>query len=272
MNSYEERQQRRRERLERRAERLRQEGASRIARAQEMGSVIPMGQPILIGHHSEKRDRAYRAKIHTNFSKGFEAIKAADEVERRAESVGCGGISSDDPDGVAKLKERLESLQADQAQMTAINAAWRKAGKPKANVTEAWARIAELLGAAVRPGDLERVRVDMARDFIDRAPFTYQLSNNSGNMRRIELRIAELSRKPTETKETEHDGGIRVVENADENRLQIFFPDKPADEVRASLKSCGFKWSPNAGAWQRQLNNSARWSAEHVLSKLKKEG
>jgi Domain of unknown function (DUF3560) len=38
---------------------------------------IPMGQPILVGHHSEKRDRAYRDRAFGNLDKSFrEADKA----------------------------------------------------------------------------------------------------------------------------------------------------------------------------------------------------
>ena len=46
--------------------------------AKDMASVIPFGQPILVGHHSEKRDRNYRAKIDAKFGKAFaEQDKAA---------------------------------------------------------------------------------------------------------------------------------------------------------------------------------------------------
>lgn len=39
--------------------------------AKEMISVIPFGQPVLVGHHSEGRDRRYRGKIHDTFGKSF---------------------------------------------------------------------------------------------------------------------------------------------------------------------------------------------------------
>jgi len=55
----------RRERLERKLERRREWAEKAKTRADalseqshKMMSVIPMGQPILVGHHSEKRDRA----------------------------------------------------------------------------------------------------------------------------------------------------------------------------------------------------------------------
>lgn len=63
-------------------------------------------------------------------------------------------------------------------------------------------------------------------------------------------------------------GDIRVVENTAMDRLQIIFPGKPSDEERALLKSRGFRWAPSAGAWQRKLNNNARWAAEHIVKKI----
>lgn len=43
--------------------------------ATDMASVIPMGQPILIGHHSEKRDRRYREKIHDTMGRSVDKQK-----------------------------------------------------------------------------------------------------------------------------------------------------------------------------------------------------
>ena len=86
MNSFEQRQAARKQRLEARAGALRTEGEARLSRARKMADIIPSGQPILIGHHSEKGDRSYRAKIHANFGKGFDALKAAGEMAARAAS------------------------------------------------------------------------------------------------------------------------------------------------------------------------------------------
>ena len=44
-------------------------------------------------------------------------------------------------------------------------------------------------------------------------------------------------------------GEVTIQEQ--DNRVQILFPGKPSDEIRARLKSNGFRWSPTAGAWQR---------------------
>jgi len=56
-----------------------------------------------------------------------------------------------------------------------------------------------------------------------------------------------------------------VVENFEENRLQIVFDGKPSAEVRSELKGNGFRWAPSQEAWQRQLNNGARYAAKRFL-------
>ena len=56
------------------------------------------------------------------------------------------------------------------------------------------------------------------------------------------------------------DGG-RVEANTADNRLQIFFDDKPDEETRTALKSNGFRWAPSVSAWQRQLNDNAIYAA-----------
>lgn len=60
------------------------------------------------------------------------------------------------------------------------------------------------------------------------------------------------------------DGG-KVVANTDDNRLQLLFDGKPDEETRTALKKRGFKWSPRAGAWQRQLTNNAVAAAREIV-------
>ncbi len=52
-------------------------------------------------------------------------------------------------------------------------------------------------------------------------------------------------------------GDVSVIQNTDDNRLQLLFPNKPERETIERLKSRGFKWSPRNKAWQRQLTPNA---------------
>lgn len=231
MNSYEAKQAARRERLERKADRLEGVAQRRQSSAFAILDMIPPGQPILVGHHSERRHRRDLAKVDGHMRAGFEAQKAAGEARARAESVGYGGISSDDPDAVAKLKAELAGLEQRQERMKSANAAARKA---KTEAPHA----------------------------------AYQLSNNSANMRRIRLRIEHLERRAKDKTTEQTINGVRIVDNVEANRLQMIFPDKPSAEVRTALKGAGFRWSPSEGAWQRHRGTNAKWMAQDIAGKL----
>lgn len=256
MNWYEQKQEARRERLEERAERLRREGDARVNSGMERLRAIPFGQPILVGHHSEKRDRNYRAKAVRSVDKGMELRQAAGEMAARAASVGLGGISSDDPEAVQKLKEELAPLKAKQERMALANKLVRKQDRV--------ALIAQ--GFPEKVVDLWLLTPSWGGKF--RAYEPYELSNNSANIRRIEQRIEHLGRQATRVSTERTVGAVTIIENTEINRLQFKFPGKPSAAVRAVLKGRGFRWSPSEGAWQRQLSGCHSSFAAWVLEQI----
>lgn len=169
--------------------------------------------------------------------------------------VGTGGISSDDPQALAKLEAKLAKLEKHQELMKAANAAIRMKDKEKGDK-----RLAEL---GYTPEEIAELR---APDFAGRIGYpAYALQNNNANIRRIRERVEELKKRQTEPAPEgwEFDGG-RVVVNTDENRLQIIFDGKPDADLRAELKSEGFRWAPSQGAWQRQLTDNAFRAARRI--------
>ena len=99
---------------------------------------------------------------------------------------------------------------------------------------------------------------------------SYALQNNNANIHRIEGRLKELRvAKKKGTLETENKF-FKVVENTEIMRLQLLFEEKPEQEVREVLKSNGFRWAPSQEAWQRQLNNNARYALQKVVEQLEK--
>lgn len=55
--------------------------------ASDMADIIPLGQPILVGHHSEGRDRRYRSRIQSKFEKGFKESDKADYFSRKSKAA-----------------------------------------------------------------------------------------------------------------------------------------------------------------------------------------
>jgi hypothetical protein len=90
---------------------------------------IPLGQPILVGHHSEKRARADVRRIdsgmrtaHELGSRAGEQRSRADEIERQAENA----IYSDDADAVERLEQKIADLEAERERRKKANADYRR--------------------------------------------------------------------------------------------------------------------------------------------------
>ena len=250
-NSYERKLDAKRERLLARADKADREGDARINRANRDASAIPMGQPILVGHHSEKRDRNFRNRIHNNYSKGYELKEKAGNLRARAASVGTAGVSSDDPDAVDKLEEKLAELEKKQEFNKAINKALKVADRTGSDEALIKLGLGKALIAQLKKPDFSGRR----------GIPSYVLSNNSSNMRRIRQRIEALRKAADDQTSEQVHGDIRIVDNVEENRVQVFFPGIPAPEVRKKLKQNGFRWSRSAGAWQRHRSDAALWWA-----------
>lgn len=60
--------------------------------------------------------------------------------------------------------------------------------------------------------------------------------------------------------------GVRVLENTEIDRLQIFFDGKPDSETIAKLKAKAWHWSPRNMAWQRQLTPNAKSSLSYIFT------
>ena len=98
------------ERMGARAERASAEADRRFGTADAIGSGIPFGQPILVGHHSERRHRAALDKIHSNMDKGVEAHQESQRAEAaraRAERAASGDVN---PDALAR---RIDTNEAE---------------------------------------------------------------------------------------------------------------------------------------------------------------
>ena len=260
-NSYEERQEARRQRFQVLAEKNTERSSAFVDASRRATEGIPLGQPILVGHHSEGRHRAALKRSHSAMDKSVEAMQKADYYAGKAAGVGRGGISSDDPEAIKKLRAELVDMQASQDSMKAANKAIR------ANKS-AGTRLAALIAL----GFSERNAAEAIKpDYAGRIWFPgYALSNNSGNMRRIELRIKQLEAIQERQPKEEAGAGYTYREDTDENRVMFIFEGKPDVATRQLLKANGFKWSPSRDGkpWVRHLNNAGLWCAKVVREKL----
>jgi hypothetical protein len=170
-----------RERRERKAERLREWASKREEksdalhdRARAMADVIPFGQPILVGHYSEGRDRRYRARVNSAMDAAYANDAKAASMSHRAASIEsqlAGAIYSDDPDAIDALEARIAKLEARREQIKTENAAFRKAHAAELKTLSAFERDR----AMPHPG--------------------YVLQNLTGNITRNRQRLEGLKRQ-----------------------------------------------------------------------------
>lgn len=181
-----------RERREARAERLREWAEKREVKAEaafgaahDIGERFAAGQPILVGHHSEKRARADHDRMDSNMRKGVEHVETAKSMQARATNIEgqlARSIYSDDTDAVEKLTERIAGLEAERDRIKAYNATCRKGARDVTILTEA--EQADLISVARHaPYQLGKGGAFPG----------YKLTNLNGNIARNRKRLAELT-------------------------------------------------------------------------------
>jgi DNA repair exonuclease SbcCD ATPase subunit len=177
-----------RERRERRAEQLREWADGREAKAdaayegvQAITDRIPFGQPILVGHHSERGARADQRRIANGMDRFCEHNAKAADMRGRAENIerqAATAIYSDDDDAIEQLRAKIDRLEAQRAEIKRLNAAARKG-----TLTDAEA---QTLAAANRYAPIPGKGGGFP---------SYHLTNLSGNISRLRKRLAQLERE-----------------------------------------------------------------------------
>lgn len=249
MRPYAERRAARIARLRERAIKKSAESDAAWKRMDNIAAIIPLGQPILVGHHSERRHRRDIKRIDQSMRKSVEASHEAAELERRAEAAEANtAVSSDDPEAIDKLRAKLAETERRHAVTLEANKRLR-AGATRDEV-------AGLFDWWPNPERTLEIWMSMGRR-------TVSTTNSSAEIRRLKTRIEQVEQTASAPAREHTAGDIRIIEG--ENRVRVFFPGKPEDEVRARLKSRGFRWAPSEGAWQRLANNAAWHAALEVV-------
>jgi hypothetical protein len=252
---YTQRQEDRIERYENRAAKAEAESDAAYSQSHKITGAIPMGQPILVGHHSEAHHRRDLNRADRLMRKSVEASEKASYYQDKADAARKNSaISSDDPDAAQKLQAKLDGLTASQAAMKAVNA---------------WYRQHKTLDGCpnLTPADRKEIETAWSRGWYVGIPFPpYSLSNNNAEINRVKKRLAQLQQvDEMEHVEIDFDGGT-LLTNEEINRVQILFDGKPDEATRSKLKTYGFRWSPKEKAWQTQRTPQALRRAKYLLN------
>lgn len=227
-----------RERREARAEQLRGWAEKREAKsnamldhAHAMADVIPFGQPILVGHHSERRDRNYRDRVWNAMGAAVENARKADAMQTRAaniEAQAAHAIYTDDADAVERLEQRIAELEAERDAIKAENAAFRKTHRAELATMTAYQRNEAMPHPA------------------------YRVTNLTGNIKRNRDRLQQVRQQQERQAAAEAAEGGVLVEQLGHGYCRVTFTEKPARDVLTALKAAGYRWGQ--GAWTGQAD------------------
>ncbi|MEZ8077865.1 DUF3560 domain-containing protein [Vibrio sp. FF112] len=262
LGDYQERQEAKRDRLEERAAKAAAVSNERFNTASTLGKMLPFGQPILVGHHSEAKHRKHAESINTNMRKSVEAQDKAEYLSRRADSVGSAGIASDDPEAVEKLKKKLEGLIKSHELMKAVNKIVRSSHMTEED------KIEYLVNTH---GQTEERAKKLLRpcEFFGKFGFdAYALQNSNANIRTTRKRLEHLEALHNEAPLQGNGEAMGTAWELyeEEGRIKFSFDGIPAEEVRKKLKSNGFKWSRYSKAWVRKLTPNAVFVTKRLIT------
>lgn len=260
LNSYERRQEERRDRYEDIAIAKRRASAAAFDASHNAVAHIPFGQPILVGHHSEKRHRAVLSRSHNLMDRACNLAKTADYYDNKAEKIGNSGISSDDPDAVLKLNDKVVMLKKAHQMMLSAN----KIVRNKASSDDEKKEKLFCLGYS------EKMVIEiMSTDYSRQGFASYQLSLSNKAIKTAEERIAAINKAKTLNTDEQEFKGFTVQCDTEDNRIVIRFPDKPDDAVRALLKRNAFKYSRSRNhAWVRKITPNALSGLKYIINNL----
>ena len=240
-----------REKLERKMEKREEWAAAREKKASEafrkvesIASHIPMGQPILVGHHSEKRHRAEISRMHNGMDQAVESSNMAKHHNAKADGIQKmldNSIFADDKDAVERLQERIEGLEKIQQEMVAVNKICRD---KKLDQSEKENHI-----RAIMPGIATEGMHDLFHPmFSSQKPGfpSYALSGNNANINRLKKRMVDIQCRQKRAEIAEKNGGVAITGN--ETYICVTFSEKPEYGIIRALKEAGFYWS--SGSWR----------------------
>ncbi len=210
---------------------------------------IPMGQPILVGHYSEKMHRNTLKRSWNQMEKSVELGNKSDYYSEKAKAAENNtAISSDDPDAIEKLKEKLNKLIEKQEFMKSVNKVCRSKKLSDSEIKE------KLKDDFNLKDDSITSLLNPRYSFEKKGFPPYSLTNNNGRIKQVRDRIKRLEKLEKLENETFKIGEVEIKVNVDDNRVEIYFPNKPEEVFRKKIKSSGFKWSSYKSAWQKQIS------------------
>ncbi|UDQ99333.1 hypothetical protein AAEX28_04650 [Lentisphaerota bacterium WC36G] len=162
-------------------------------------------------------------------------------------------ISSDDSNAIEKLQNRIAKLEKRRDQFKEINKIIRS---KKLTNDEKIEKIKESFKLSK-----EVIQELLTPAWNGKAGFqSFEISSLTRKIAEAKKRLILLERMQSEKTSEKIINNVKIVDNVEENRLQLFFNGKPNEETRKKLKANGFRWAPSQKAWMLiiKLSKSVR--------------
>ncbi|MCK5158518.1 MAG: hypothetical protein KAR08_05150 [Candidatus Heimdallarchaeota archaeon] len=198
---------------------------------------------------NEKAYSSYENKVREN-AKFRDKVVAGITKRWRKENIAEAGGER------AVLEKKLKMAQENHQQMKDINKIMRKktSDSDKRKQMENIGVSETLIRDVFKP------------DFMGRTGFQgFHLQNSNARIKSAKARLASMDKQEATKTTSGTINGVKVVDNTEDNRIQLFFDGKPDDDMRKKLKGSGWRWAPSVGAWQRIRTDNAMRSAEQIL-------
>lgn len=230
--------------MERRAELRREWAAKRASKANaafkaahDLAEMIPFGQPILVGHHSEKHARADAKRIENGMRSGVESQRMAVRHERKAATIESRlkrTIFSDDENAAENLQKRIADRERIVEGMKFVNKAHAKFIKTG------------VMPEGVSDSEAEKIRNYKPAYSWEPHPYPpYALTNLRNQIAADRKRLAMVEQMANRAAAaSQSDSGVLIEGN---EFVRVTFAEKPAREILGELKAAGFRWS--GGGW-----------------------
>ena len=216
------------------AEKARARSSSAFNAARQLADQIPLGQPILVGHHSERHARRDAERIRSNMGKGVAEQNLAGHhrgkaggLERQLDQC----VFSDDADAVAQLEARIADNEQKRDRKKLVNRLFKKG---------------DAVGLTAMGYDIDVLRRAMEGNYSwDKQPFpAYELTNLGARIRADKVRIEEIQRRAVRSEQADAAGGV-LIEGGE--HVRVTFAEKPPHTVLDALHAAGFTWG--GGSW-----------------------
>lgn len=173
------------------------------------------------------------------------------------------GIRTGSANAVEALEAKIAKAEAHQEKMKAVNASIRK--HMKAETEDKAAALIDELG--LTPSEAYAILKPNCFGGIGYEHF--DLSNNSANIRRMKDQLEKAKKLATAPQADQEINGVRIVDNQEADRLQMFFPvDRVERPIYDLLKGHGFRWTPSIKGFQAYRGANANYWAKKIAEEF----